>query len=147
MCTRGLEGIRMEEVFEQPSAKNRHGAFGKPSLRSPTMWRDTELLKCPLLPEVLVDKAETGNAFLNKMGSILLPQCSPGNLNLCIDCILQASKVTRNSLVCKRSVELCSPPACYSVERRRQQLQMFVILLVPSIHLQNVRHRYRYQTV
>lgn len=57
----------MEEVFEQPSTKNRHGAFGKPPLRPPTMWRDTELLKGPLLPELLVDKAETGNAFLTRM--------------------------------------------------------------------------------
>jgi hypothetical protein len=130
----------VKEVLEEPSTKNGDGVLRKAPLWPPSVLRDhAVLLERPLLPELLVDVAETGQPALPAGRALLLPELLPDDADLVVDGVLEAPEVARDRLQSHRGVWLGGSSPRYHVEGRDHALHLVVVVLVLPVHLGIIR--------
>lgn len=97
--------LRVKEVLEEPSTKNRNSSFRQPSLGPPSIVLDhPQLLQSPLLTNLVIHKLEprTSLGALSSSRTVVIifsnSEALARGLDLCRDGVFQAPELLRDRL-------------------------------------------------
>ena len=134
----------MEEVLEEPGAEDGDGGLREAALGAPRVLRllhHAELLHGALLPQLLVDVAQPGEAAAALRRRVLLAEAPPRRLRLRADRVPQRPEVAGDRLQRQRRVRPRRAAAGHRVERRHHDLHLVVVVPVPPINLPRAPQR------